>query len=69
MNATSLVATLLHFEVRNSITHGLQIPSLRYEKGVILNLAEAVGFEPTVPCGTLVFKTSAFSLTRPHFRI
>jgi hypothetical protein len=23
-------------------------------------LAEGVGFEPTVPCGTLVFKTSAF---------
>tara|TARA_R110002050_G_scaffold144955_2_gene270499 strand:+ start:359 stop:502 length:144 start_codon:yes stop_codon:yes gene_type:complete len=22
--------------------------------------AEDVGFEPTVPCGTLVFKTSAF---------
>ena len=23
-------------------------------------MAEDVGFEPTVPCGTLVFKTSAF---------
>ena len=23
-------------------------------------VAEDVGFEPTVPCGTLVFKTSAF---------
>ena len=23
-------------------------------------IAEDVGFEPTVPCGTLVFKTSAF---------
>ena len=24
------------------------------------SVAEGVGFEPTVPCGTLVFKTSAF---------
>ena len=31
-------------------------------------LAEAVGFEPTVPCGTTVFKTAAFnhSATPPH---
>ena len=32
-----------------------------------LFMAEAVGFEPTEPCGSLVFKTSALSRTRPHF--
>lgn len=26
-----------------------------------LNMAEGVGFEPTVPCGTAVFKTAALS--------
>ena len=30
-------------------------------------MAEAVRFELTVPCGTLVFKTSAISRTLPHF--
>lgn len=51
------------------ITHGLQIPSHHYVKGVIQTvMAEAQGFEPWEPCGSLVFKTSAFSLTRPHFR-
>ena|GEM_PF-2133231 len=31
-------------------------------------LAEAVGFEPTEPCGSTVFKTAAFnhSATPPH---
>ncbi len=34
----------------------------------ILFIAEAEGFEPPVPCGTLVFKTSAFdhSATPPY---
>ena len=32
-------------------------------------MAERVGFEPTVPCGTLVFKTSALSQTRPPFLV
>lgn len=32
-------------------------------------MAEAVGFEPTVPCGTSVFKTDALSRTRPRFLI
>jgi hypothetical protein len=26
-------------------------------------MAEEVGFEPTVPCGTTVFKTAAFDLS------
>ena len=30
-------------------------------------LAEVVGFEPTAPCGTSVFKTAALSQTQPHF--
>jgi hypothetical protein len=32
-------------------------------------IAEAEGFEPPVPCGTLVFKTSAFdhSATPPEY--
>ena len=31
-------------------------------------MAEEVGFEPTVPCGTTVFKTAALdhSATPPH---
>ena len=32
-------------------------------------LAEVVGFEPTAPCGTSVFKTAALSQTQPHFQI
>ena len=35
---------------------------------LVCPMAEAVRFELTVPCGTLVFKTSALSQTRPHFR-
>lgn len=31
-------------------------------------MAEEVGFEPTKPFGLLVFKTSAFSQTRPLFQ-
>ena len=27
---------------------------------IVKNKAEEVGFEPTVPCGTTVFKTAAF---------
>ena len=30
-------------------------------KGAVKFLAEAVGFEPTVPRGTTVFKTAAFN--------
>ena len=30
-------------------------------RGAAKFLAEAVGFEPTVPCGTTVFKTAAFN--------
>ena len=30
-------------------------------------LAEVVGFEPTAPFGTSVFKTAALSQTQPHF--
>ena len=34
-------------------------------------LAEEVGFEPTVPCGTTVFKTAAFdhSAIPPHYQV
>ena len=32
-------------------------------------LAEVVGFEPTVPFGTSVFKTAALSHAQPHFQI
>ena len=37
-------------------------------RSAVLVLAEAVGFEPTVPFGTTVFKTAAFnhSATPPH---
>lgn len=31
-------------------------------------MAEAVGFEPTAPFGTSVFKTAALNQTQPHFR-
>ena len=31
-------------------------------------MAEVVGFEPTVPLGTSVFKTGALNQTLPHFR-
>lgn len=31
------------------------------ESGLWLSLAEAVGFEPTVPFGTTVFKTASLS--------
>ena len=30
-------------------------------------MAEVVGFEPTVPLGTSVFKTGALNQTLPHF--
>ena len=33
-----------------------------------LVVAEAVGFDPTVPFGTSVFKTAAISQTRPRFQ-
>ena len=32
-------------------------------------MAEGVGFEPTVPCGTAVFKTAALNQTRPSLRL
>lgn len=35
----------------------------------ILKMAEGVGFEPTVPCGTAVFKTAALNQTRPPLRM
>ena len=30
---------------------------------ILLTLAEVVGFEPTVPCGTTVFKTAPINLS------
>ena len=32
-------------------------------------MAEGVGFEPTVPLGTAVFKTAALNQTRPSLRL
>ncbi|CAB4221538.1 hypothetical protein UFOVP1636_355 [uncultured Caudovirales phage] len=36
--------------------------------GPFLNLAEVVGFEPTAPFGTSVFKTAALNHAQPYFR-
>ena len=38
----------------------LKKKELHSEVKLFRNLAENEGFEPPVPCGTLVFKTSAF---------
>ncbi len=37
---------------------------------MLMEMAEAVGFEPTEPCGSTVFKTAAFNLsaTPPRMR-
>ena len=59
------MATLRGLEPRSPDRQSSVIPI--YHRAIIM--AEAQGFEPWEPCGSLVFKTSALSLTRPHFLI
>ena len=41
---------------------GFEAATAKTKHGTRLNeMAEEVGFEPTVPCGTTVFKTAAFN--------
>jgi hypothetical protein len=56
LNTSFLIS--VHFRASSGLLKAKNPPQLALGR-VLVSIAENEGFEPPVPCGTLVFKTSA----------